>query len=289
MLATDMYQSPEVGIYTPRPYVKRQFTFIRYAEKTVFELMDIYLPEEGDGPFPVVIDLHGGGYFYGTRSSVRMEPVLELIKRGYVVVSIDYTLSPYGKFPLQVHEMKAAIRYLRANAQKYAIDPDRIGVWGLSAGAHLGVLAAVSDDVAELDDPSMGNANYSSNVQAVVDLYGPMDFSDNDIGEDEDPTKTLYGMLFGHPAKEVPELVRISNPCNYIKKGIPPVFIQHGNRDHMVNMQDSILLRDTICQKAGANSVTFEIVDGADHADALFRTPQNNRKIYEFLDKHLKK
>ena len=218
-----------------------------------------------------------------------MEPVLELIKRGYVVVSIDYTLSPYGKFPLQVHEMKAAIRYLRANAQKYAIDPDRIGVWGLSAGAHLGVLAAVSDDVAELDDPSMGNANYSSNVQAVVDLYGPMDFSDNDIGEDEDPTKTLYGMLFGHPAKEVPELVRISNPCNYIKKGIPPVFIQHGNRDHMVNMQDSILLRDTICQKAGANSVTFEIVDGADHADALFRTPQNNRKIYEFLDKHLKK
>ena len=288
MQATDMYQSPEVGVYTPRPYVKRQYPLVRYASQTVFELMDIFLPETGDGPFPVVIDIHGGGNFYGTRSSVRMEPVLNLIHRGYVVATLDYTLSPYGKFPLQIHEVKAAIRYLRANAAMYRIDPDRIGLWGLSAGAHLATLAAVSAGVPELDDLTMGNPDYSSAVQAVVDLYGPVDLSDRNLRSDEDPSQTLNALFLGHPASQVPELVALSNPCNYIKKGIPPFFIQHGDSDHMVSVQDSILLRDTISEKIGPSYVTCEIIPGADHADPLFRTAENNKKIYTFLDKCLK-
>lgn len=288
MLVTDMYQSPEVGVYMPRAYVKRQFPLVRYASKTVFELMDIFLPEEGEGPFPAVMDIHGGGYYYGTRSSARMEPVLDLIHRGYAVVTIDYTLSPYGKFPLQVHELKAAIRYLRANAEKYCIDAGRIGLWGLSSGAHLASLAAVSHGIKELDDPAMGNADYSSEIQAVVDLYGPVDLRIGDVEGDEDPSSTLYAMFLGRPVSEAPELVYLSNPCNYADRNSPPFFIQHGDADRLVSPQNSYMLYQKILQAEGAERIYFEIVKGAEHADPVFRTPENNRKIYQFLDKYLK-
>lgn len=288
MLVTDMFQSPEVGVYTPRTDVKRQFPLVRYASKTVFELMDIFLPETGEGPFPAVIDLHGGGYFYGSRCSVRMEPVLELIHHGYVVVSLDYTLSPYGKFPLQIHELKAAIRFLRANAEKYRTDPNRIAVWGLSAGAHIGTLAAVSTHVPELDDPSMGNASFSSEIQAVVDLYGPVDFTIDDITGDENPAETMYAIFLGSPLALVPDLVRLSNPCNFITPEMPPILIQHGDRDRLVNVKNSILLYDAICRVTGGKNAVLEIIPGADHADPLFRTEENNRKIYDFLDRTLK-
>lgn len=287
MLITDMYQSPEVGIYVPRPYVKRQFPLVRYGSKTIFELMDIFLPDAGEGPFPAVIDIHGGGYFYGSRASVRMEPVLELIHRGYVVVTLDYTLSPYGKFPLQVQEIKAAVRYLRAHAELYHINPDRIGLWGLSAGAHLAVLAAVSTGVKELDDPDMGNAEYPDTVQAVVDLYGPVDLAIGDADEHEDPSGTMSAMLFGKPLCQAPELLRLSNPCHFIHDRIPPVFIQHGDSDHLVNVQNSRLLYNRIVQIAGEGRGYFQILKGADHADPLFRTEENNRIIYEFLDRYL--
>ncbi len=289
MLITDMYQSPEVGIYVPRSYIKRQFSLVRYASKNIFELMDIFLPDTGDGPFPVVIDIHGGGYFYGSRASIRMEPVLGLIQRGYAVATLDYTLSPYGKFPLQVYEVKAAVRYLRANAAQYHIDPDRIGLWGVSAGAHLAVLAAVSEGVKELEDPDMGNMDYSCAVQAVVDLYGPIDLTIGDVEGNEDPSGTMSALFFGKPLSEVPDMVRRSNPCNYIDSRIPPFFIQHGSQDHLVSVQNSYLLYDKIVQTTGRDRVCFEIIEGADHADPLFRTAENNQKIYEFLDRYLTK
>lgn len=289
MLITDMYQSPEVGVYVPRPYVKRQFPLVRYGTKTIFELMDIFLPDTGEGPFPVVVDIHGGGYFYGSRASVRMEPVLELIHRGYVVVTLDYTLSPYGKFPLQVQEIKAAIRYLRAHADEYHIDPERIGLWGLSAGAHLAVLAAVSSGVKELDDPDMGNGEYPDRVQAVVDLYGPVDLAIGEGEGREDPSGTMSATFLGKPLSQVPELLRLSNPCNFIHEQIPPVFIQHGDSDRLVSIRNSCLLYERIVEAAGTDKVYFEILKGADHADPLFRTEENNRKIYEFLDRYLSK
>lgn len=288
MLIKDMKQSSEVGVYTPRPYVKRQYSLIRYASKTIYELMDIYLPDTGEGPFPVVIDIHGGGYFYGSRASVRMEPVLNLIQNGYVVVTVDYTLSPYGKFPLQIHELKAAIRFLRAHAEEYSINPSRIGLWGLSAGAHLAVLTAVSAGVEELDDLSMGNAEYSSEVQAVVDLYGPVDVSIGDAEEGEDPSLTMYATFLGKPLQSAPELVYLSNPCNFIGDKVPPIFIQHGDADTLVSVQHSKMLYETVVRKAKNASCYLEIVPGAEHADPIFRTPENNRKIYAFLDRYLK-
>lgn len=126
------------------------------------------------------------------------------------VVTFDYTLSPYGKFPLQICELKAAVRYLRAYAKTYHIDPDHITYWGLSAGAHIAALAAVSNGVKELEDLSMGNADFSSDVQAVVDLYGPVDITLDDAVEGEDPSRTMYATWLGKPVKNAEELVYLS-------------------------------------------------------------------------------
>ena len=290
MLAKDMYQHPDVGFYTPRPYIKNQYTGIRYAEKTPYELLDLFLPDSGDGPFPLVIDVHGGGFYYGSRSSVRMEPVLNMIKRGYVVATFDYTLSPYGKFPLQIQELKAAIRYLKANASKYKIDSSHIGLWGLSAGAHIVTLTALSPHVPKLDDPSMGNNDFDPDVQAVVELYGPT-LLDSEAGgpvPGEDQSLTVYGVLFGADPRKIPEKVALADPCNHITQTAPPFFMQYGTNDSLVALENGLRLRDRLAQVIGSQYVFFEIIPGAEHADDLFRTPENTEKIYRFFDKYLK-
>lgn len=290
MLAKDMYQHPDVGFYTPRPHIKNQFTGIRYAEKTPYELLDIFLPDEGEGPFPLVIDVHGGGFYYGSRSSVRFEPVLEMIRRGYVVATFDYTLSPYGKFPLQIQELKAAIRYLKANAARYRIDASHIGLWGLSAGAHIVTLTALSPHVPELDDPSMAGSGFPPDVQAVVELYGPT-LLDREVGgpvPGEDQSQTVYGVLFGAAPENVPEKVALADPCSYVTEAAPPFFMQYGTADTLVELENGLRLRDRLTAAIGAERVSFEVIEGAEHADDLFRTPENNEKIYRFFDKYLK-
>ncbi len=204
------------------------------------------------------------------------------------VVTFDYTLSPYGKFPLQICELKAAVRYLRAYAKTYHIDPDHIAYWGLSAGAHIAALAAVSNGVKELEDLSMGNADFSSDVQAVVDLYGPVDITLDDAVEGEDPSRTMYATWLGKPVKNSEELVYLSNPCNFITEQSPPFFIQHGDADQMVSIKNSRMLYESILEKTGEKHVRFEVIPNADHADPLFRTGENNQKIYSFLDTYLK-
>ena len=290
MLAKDMYQHPDVGFYTPRPYIKNQYTGIRYAEKTPYELLDIFLPDQGEGPFPLIIDVHGGGFYYGSRSSARMEPVLEMIRRGYVVATFDYTLSPCGKFPLQIQELKAAIRYLKANAAKYKINASRIGLWGLSAGAHIVTLTALSPYTPELDDLSMGNSSYTPDVQAVVELYGPT-MLDREVGgpvPGEDQSQTVYGVLFGAAPQAVPDKVALADPCHYVTEAAPPFFMQYGTADMLVGLENGLRLRDRLVSAIGADNVYFEIIEGAEHADDQFRTPENNEKIYRFFDKYLK-
>lgn len=284
-----MYQHPDVAFYTPRPYVKRQITGLRYAQKTPYEMIDVFLPEEGNGPFPAVIDVHGGGFYYGSRSSARMEPVLGLIHRGYAVVTFDYTLSPNGKFPLQVQELKAAIRYLRANAKDLHIDAAHIGLWGLSAGAYLAAMAAVSQDAPALDAPEMGNAGFSSAVQAVVELYGPTDLStEAGSSEGDDPAQSVYGVFFGADPAAIPRTVAASDPCRYVSPKAPPFFMQYGTADKLVSPQNGYRLRDCLLQNIGPQKVFFEMIPGAEHADDLFRTSENTQKIYDFLDQWLK-
>ena len=292
-----LVESKETASVLETPDLHRKFLDVQYATCTDDELMDIYLPEEGDGPFPVIVDIHGGGWYYGAKSSLKIEPVLTGLKRGYAVVSLQYTWSVHGHFPIQIYDIKAAIRFLKANAEKYHLNGEKIGLWGLSAGAHLAALAGTAGMVPHLEDLSMGNPDVSSQVQCVVALYPIIDIlqlEHQHIQYGVDPNEacsndgSMGGMLFGKAPYKVPHLCQLANPENYITKDTPPFFIQHGMADTIVPFQQSILFADKLEKVLGKEKVTLELFPQVDHAEPFFRTKENTEKIFAFLDKYLK-
>jgi len=149
--------------------ISRKWLDIAYASKSPAQKLDIYLPDAGDGPFPVILSIHGGAFKGGDKGDNQVVPMLEGVRRGYAVVSINYRLSGEAISPAQINDIKAAVRWIRANAKQYKFNPDKIAAWGGSAGGNLAALLGTSGDVKELEDGSQGNANQSSRVQAVVD------------------------------------------------------------------------------------------------------------------------
>ncbi len=149
-------------------------TNVSYATSSSAQKMDIYIPE-GTGPFPVVVLIHGGAFMMGDKSG-EASNAAALVANGIAAVSINYRLSGEAKFPAQIEDCKAALRFLRANAAKYNLNPDKIGSWGASAGGNLSSLLGTSSGVAELEGASLGNSGFSSKVIASVDWFGPINF-----------------------------------------------------------------------------------------------------------------
>ena len=157
-------------------HIKRKFLDVPYASLSPAQKLDIYVPETGDGSFPVIVSIHGGAFMMCDKGDMQVMPMLEGLKCGYAVVSINYRMSGEAKFPALVHDVKAAVRWIRAKAEKYHFDPNKIAAWGGSAGGYLATMLGVSARVMELSDLSLGNAQQPCNVQAVVEWFGPTDF-----------------------------------------------------------------------------------------------------------------
>src|SRR5512139_1589876 len=157
-------------------HIKRKFLNIPYADVSPAQRLDVYLPDEGEGPFPVIIAIHGGAFMGCDKADLQVLPMLEGLKRGYAVVSINYRMSGESKFPALVQDAKAAVRWIRANAKQYKIDPQKIAAWGGSAGGYLSTMLGTSAGIPELEDLSLGYADQPSHIQAVVDWFGPTNF-----------------------------------------------------------------------------------------------------------------
>jgi acetyl esterase/lipase len=280
-------------------HVKRRFLDIPYASLSQAQKLDIYLPDEGEGPFPVIVYIHGGAFMGCDKADVLVLPSLEGLERGYAVVSINYRLSGEARFPALVHDAKAAIRWIRANAQTYHFDPSRIAAWGGSAGGYLALMLGTSAGVDKLEDLSMGNPDQPSTVQAVVSWFGPSDFLKMDEHLEESGLRPPPGMehnganspeslLLGHKITEIPEQVRAANPMTYIQPKAPPFLIQHGTRDATVPVQQSVVAAARLKAVLGDGVVTLELLEGAEHGDPRFKTRENVDKVLDFLDKHLK-
>ena len=161
-------------------HVKRKLLDIPYASTSPAQKLDVYLPDEGDGPFPVIVSIHGGTFMDCDKDDVQVMPMLEGLNWGYAVVAINYRLSWEARFPALVHDAKAAVRWIRANAPRYRFNPDKIAAWGGSAGGYLAVMLGVSAGVQALEDLGLGNPEQPSHVQAVVAWFTPTDFSSMD-------------------------------------------------------------------------------------------------------------
>ena len=301
--ATD--PGPHPGAPRPHPpantdHVRRKFLDIPYASLSPSQRLDIYLPDEGAGPFPVIVSIHGGAFKECDKADAQVMPMLEGLKRGYAVAAINYRLSWEATFPALVHDAKAAVRWIRANADRYGFDGRRIAAWGGSAGAYLATMLGTSAGVAELEDLTLGNPDQPSNVQAVVAWFGPTDFLKMDEWLSESGLPPLPGtehsgpdspesLLLGRQITEVPDLVRAANPETYITPAVPPFFLQHGTADAVVPVQSSIHLAEALARAAGRDKVQLELLEGAGHADPRFEAPENIKKVLDFLDRHLMK
>lgn len=255
---------------------------------TVTLMMDIYLPPVGQPPFPLVLWIHGGGWQGGSYNGVPAS-ALALRNDGVAIASTRYRLSGEAIFPAQIHDVKGAVRFLRANASTYNIDPNRIASWGSSAGGHLSALLAMSSGVAALEGSSGGNPAFSSEVQVCVDYFGPTDILNMNLdvtnppgGFDHDAPTSPESHLVGwdepgqgigdiranlsNPNPPYPTLVTLCNqvnPITWVDATDPPTYIAHGTDDTAVPTMQSTRL-DSALTTAGVPHQYIQVA-GAGH------------------------
>ncbi|GAB4410078.1 MAG: alpha/beta hydrolase [Anaerolineales bacterium] len=296
---------PHPAVQNPHPpaktdHIKRKYLDVPYASISPAQKLDIYLPDEGNGPFPVIMSIHGGAFLGCDKADAQVEPMLRGLKRGYAVVAVNYRLSWEAKFPALVHDVKAAVRWIRANAARYGFDPNRIAAWGGSAGAYLAAMLGTSAGVPELEDLSLGNPDQPSHVQAVVAWFPPTDFlaMDEQLAEsglgptpgmEHSGPESPESLLLGEQITKIPERVKAANPATYITPAAPPFFLQHGTADTVVPVQSSITLAAALEKAIGKDNVRLELLEGAGHADPRFDAPENVEKVFAWLDERLKK
>jgi acetyl esterase/lipase len=278
-------------------HIRRKELDLPYADRSPAQTLDIYWPDMARERYPVIVHVHGGAFMAGDKRDMQLKPELAALARGYAVVSINYRMSGEAIFPALVHDTKAAIRWVRAHAEAYAFDPDAIAVWGGSAGGYLALMAGVSDGIAHLDDLSLGNPDYPSDVQAVVAWFPPTNFLLMDAqlaasGFAQTPETAHSGprspesLILGQQITENPELVRIANPETYIRPGLPPFFIQHGTADDIVPYQQSLTFACHLAEVVGREHVSYELLLNAKHGhgEPAFSKPENLDKVLDFLD-----
>ncbi|WP_395737803.1 prolyl oligopeptidase family serine peptidase [Prosthecobacter sp.] len=248
--------------------------------------LDLYLPEKAAGPLPLIIWVHGGGWQNGSKDGC---PPLRggYVEKGYAVASINYRLSGHAVFPAQIEDCKAAVRWLRANAGKYSLDPKRFGVWGASAGGHLVALLGTSGDVKEFDVGT--NLDQSSRVQAVCDYFGPTDFTVfvttpgyESHATDASPEAKLIG---GAVMQNKDKAARV-DPITYVTKDDPPFLIVHGDKDPTVPINQSQLLFGAL--KKSEVSAHFHTIHGAGHGGPGFAGKNIDDMVSTFFEERLK-
>jgi acetyl esterase/lipase len=276
--------------------IHRKWLDVPYANLSPSQKLDIYLPEDGEGPFPVIINIHGGGFAIGDKRDFYIQNYLKGLSRGYAVVSVNYRLSGEAAFPAGLQDIKAAIRWVRANRLSYHFDSDHIAACGGSSGGNYAAMVCLTANVSEFDDPRLGNPEYPCHVQAAVDWFGPTDFSkideqleQNGFGPaqhgaaDSPESRYLGGRL-----EDIPVKVEIANPMTYIHKRMPPLLIQHGRLDTMVPVQQSIMFTEKLEHYVSPDRFEFDILEGAGHGGPLFDSEENMERVFSFLDRYLK-
>ena len=226
-------------------------------------LLDLYLPDPVPQTMvPLVVWVHGGGWRNGSKDDTYAPPTLG---EAYAVASINYRLSGVAVFPAQIHDVKAAVRWLRAHAEQYGFDPERFGAWGASAGGHLVALLGVSCGHPDLEGTVGEHLDQSSCVQAVCDFFGPTDFFTlvEQRGLGENRRIMAEDLLLGGRVEALPELASLASPSSHVHAQAPPFLILHGSEDPVVPVGQSIGFASAL-QGAGGR-VELVIVDGAGH------------------------
>jgi acetyl esterase/lipase len=263
---------------------------LAYADKSERNVLDLYLPEGAAGPVPVVVWVHGGAFMMGDKSGPQSLEALNAA--GYAVAAINYRLSGTDQWPAQLEDVEAAVAYLRANAGDLGIDPAKVALFGASAGGHLVSTTGISLAA----DPATA-------VQAVVDWFGPVDFTTMDADIEEtgvtrstgrnDAADSPESALIGMSVAENPEEARKVSPLWYLAQlpegtALPPFLIMHGGVDTFVGPKQSERLRDALLAFPGNTGVTYEFLPEGGHGSGSFQEAPAAQTVVDFLDSVLK-
>jgi acetyl esterase/lipase len=243
--------------------------------------LDLFVPTRGQGPWPLIIFIHGGGWAAGDKSAATF---FEVSKRHYALASINYRLLWQAPFPAQIEDCKAAVSFLRSRAKQYNLDPDRVGVWGCSSGGHLAMLLETTGN-GEVPEWERECHGVSSRVEAVCDWAGPSDLTALIHCSGLDRRMRIYTKnLVGPPAPGRELKWQWASPVRYIKQGDPPVLIMHASGDKLVPISQSEELAK--CLKAKGVDCIFKVIDAPQHC---FYSFENERIVADFFDRVLKR
>lgn len=273
-----------------------RFCDILYGESSAEQSMDIFLPgpPSAGGPWPVIVLVHGGGWTSGGRRDLSISSIFKAVSQGYALATVDYRLAPGAIWPAQIHDVKAAIRYLRRHGGELGLDTRKIVLWGNSAGAHIAQLAAATPTPGDLEDLSMGAPEQSSRVDGLISWYGASDLYRQD--EDMDTafggvsTRHTFTMeanpcqLLGCVIRENRAVADAASVIHHITADYVPALIQHGTADRVISYLQSVRLHQTIRSACGPGRSILELIDGAIHGDIVFKDDANINRCLDFVD-----
>ena len=251
------------------------------------QTLDLLLPQSPQkaSPLPVIVWIHGGAWRAGDKGSGHRR-LAEYVKTGnYAGACIGYRLSKEAIWPAQIHDCKAAIRWLRAHAKQYGMDPAKIAAWGSSAGGHLVAMLGVSHGVEELEGNIGSHADEQSHVSCVIDFFGPTDFlrmNDFPGKMNHDAPDSPESQLVGGEIQKNKAAVAMANPITFVTADDSPFLLVHGTKDQLVPLNQSELLRAALRQ-AGVESAFIQ-VENAGHG---FSSSKVDQRVAAFLQRHL--
>lgn len=279
---------------------KNAYFDIPYGNISEAQKMDIFLPEEEKDSFPVIVSIHGGAFKVGDKRNGEMiDLMLPGLKKGYAVVGVNYRLSGEAKFPEAVRDIKRAIRFIKANSNKYNLDAEKIIVWGGSAGGYFTLMSAVSNGIEYFDDNTDPNIEIDTKIKGAIAWFPPVNFltMDNHLKEsgllrkipDHSDVNSPESLFIGASIEENKEIVKKANPETYISKKLPPsLYIQHGRVDRIVPYQQSEEFYNKV-KAITKEKIIYEIIEEADHGDSKFETEENLNKIFKFIEEVVNK
>lgn len=250
--------------------------------------LDLYLPKsrQSDKPLPVIVFIHGGGWRAGYKSS-GIGNISRFVSSGeYAGVSVGYRLTNEAQWPAQIHDCKAALRWIKANAKEYGLDASKLGVWGTSAGGHLVSFLGTSGDVKSLEGTLGKHLDQDSKVACVVNFFGPENFItmvEQESTMDRTTADYPEALLLGGRVQDKPDIAKEASPITHVSAGDAPFLTAHGTKDPLVPYAQGQEI-DAALKKAGVESLLITMTNGG-HG---FRSAELDQRVQQFFDKHLR-